>query len=681
MEYQYHVFQMLISSAFSILRQQGIDVIETNTAEGRQLKAFLAQQREKLAVKLDQPIARIYTTEDNFETMRIKHGNNPNTIVFTPAQSKSMNAVQQGSYITVGDGGEHIYRGSDTQSIESRQQGTIAVASVMVGLDIYNTFQVLHHWKSGDENLEKSRNIADALGALTGSTASIGELWKSLYESKQLNHQANKTTALARRVNQSQLFNVGVFKVLPVTAAVSGILVSGYDAYIAVLKGDDVAWAHMTMAASGATLFLSFISGAPMAAILGPLSIGLALAAITLQYTWFKEDNMLDTWLEKGPFSEQKSARYPRFKCINWDHYHHHSEVSDRLKQRMGIERHSVWFGGSSIGKLSELKDTEGRYRKVLLLPLYPFGLSLILDQNYQLLGFKRLYANQPLDQVAFEDLTGEIFVTDNGHKRLLGRIGEQLGDTSWGIIDRLVDSFPSLISIREHSDTSVRFEDTWGDEDKFTEPMKRYPAASLELLLNGLYPLKANFELMPVEKKLVGRTVGRSGRNKYEMKGNRAKVTVDLPYFIEGESVLTIEIRVARESEEQDKDGLPVIMFGKGTDLKVPSLSALEVYESDEITGAFKSIDAGKQKLIIVSDFSMATFGSEEDVLDSIQINNKIELECWIKLNVTQSQKVETKSVNMPWRGRDMWLEDTPSIQSVQKSWFTITASDTLRS
>ncbi|MFD2232093.1 toxin VasX, partial [Alkalimarinus sediminis] len=376
-------------------QQQGIEVIETNTAEGRQLKEFLAQQREKLAVKLDQPIARIYTTEDNFETMRIKHGNNPNTIVFTPAQSKSMNAVQQGSYITVGDGGEHIYRGSDTQSIESRQQGTVAVASVMVGLDIYNTFQVLHHWKSGDENLEKGRNMADALGALTGSTASIGELWKSLYESKQLNHQANKTTALARRVNQSQLFNVGVFKVLPVTAAVSGILVSGCDLYMASLKKDDVAMAHVAMIVSCTALLAGAIWQSLV--FLGPLGIALAGVSVFLQEYVFKEDNMLDTWLEKGPFSEQKSSRYPRFKCINWDHYHHHVEVSDRLKQRMGIERHNVWLGGSSIGKLTELKDTEGRYRKVLLLPLYPFGLSLILDQNYQLLGFKRLYANQPL--------------------------------------------------------------------------------------------------------------------------------------------------------------------------------------------------------------------------------------------------------------------------------------------
>ncbi|WP_250656123.1 toxin VasX [Alkalimarinus coralli] len=656
-------------------QQQGIEVIETNTPEGRQLKAFLAQQREKLAGKLDQPITRIYTTEANFDEMRIEHGHKPNTIVFTPAQSTSMNAVQQGSYITVGAGGEHIYRGSEAQTVKSRQQGTVTVASMMVGLDMLNTFQLLSHWKSSDKKLEQGRNIVDALGALTGTSASIGELWKSLYESRQLNNQANTTSVLARRVNDSRFFNVGVLKVLPVTAAISGILVSGYDLAVANSKGDDVAKAHMAMVVSCTTMLAVAIWQS--VAFLGPLGIAMAGASVILQNYVFKEDNMLDTWLEKGPFSEEKNAQHPRFRSIPWAQYQPHSEVSEGLKQRMGVERHSVWLGGSAIGKPTELKDAEGRYRKILSLSLPPYGISLILDQNYQLLGYKRLYANLPLDSVIFDDLTGDISVNDNGYKRLLGRIGKQLGESSWRIVDALVDNLPSMMAANNASNTRVRFEDDWGDEDKFTEPMKRYPAASLELLLNGLYPLNAEFELMPVEKKLVGRNRGRAGIDLYEMKGNRAKVTVDLPYFIEGESVLTIEIRVARDSEEEDKNDLPAIVYNDEKTIRKTNIASLPPYIGDKSSGSFKlNAESGLQYIQII-DFDKFSF----DNTKNIHIGKEIELECWVKLGVNKFNKNDTKShVAMPWRGADVWLSKSPSILSVQKSWLTIRAADTLR-
>jgi len=226
-------------------------------------------------------------------------------------------------------------------------------------------------------------------------------------------------------------------------------------------------------------------------------------------------------------------------------------------------------------------------------------------------------------------------------------------------------------------SNTRVRFEDTWGDEDKFTEPMKRYPAASLELLLNGLYPLKANFELMPVEKKLVGRTVGRSGRNKYEMKGNRAKVTVDLPYFIEGESVLTIEIRVARESEDQDKNGLPAIVYNDEKTIRKTNIASLSQYKGGNSSGSFKLNGKSGLQYIQVIEFDKLSF----DNTKKIHIGKEIELECWVKLGVNKFNKNDIKShVAMPWKGADVWLSKSPSTLSAQKSWLTIRAADTLR-
>ncbi|PCJ44987.1 MAG: hypothetical protein COA99_05955, partial [Moraxellaceae bacterium] len=656
----------------------GNTVVYTNTAEGQELDAFLKQQRAKLTTITDDPISVKYTNNGDFERIRNDYANKPNVIVFTPAQSKSMNTVQKGSYIVVGEEGKHIYQGNDAQALESRQHGSVFVSSATLVFDIWNMQQLLSNWKDSDNLLEHTRNLTQLLNSVTLTGASIGNVWKQTYQAKQVSAQASSTTSLSHTFDNSKLLNVGILRVLPIIAAVSGIAVSAYDGIQALMRGDDVAKAHAVLLISGIAGLAGLYYGGLAAIILGPVGLAIAVIGVALQFFVFKEDNLLNTWLERGPFSENKSKNHPQFQAISIAGWQHPREVSDSLKQKMGIHHHSVWLGGVSIGKATTLKDDK-YFRKVLSLAITRHNIQLILDQNYQLLGYRRQGPKQDSSSVVFNDLTGDISVVEHGAKYKIGRIGDTLGSNSWNIIDNLVDTLPSFTQADQMSDTSVRFDHT-GDEDKFTEPMRLYPAASLELLLNGLYPLKATFELMPVDKTFVKRIPGRSGGSIYDKSGNRAKVVVDLPYFIEGKSTLEIEIRVARDSDKQDRTNLPVINFNEKDSMKISSLSDLPPYNGDNEAGNYINHTQSVQQLIIITNFSSSSFTGDTSEPKVVQKNKTIDLECWVKLRVTSPDKTKNETVSMPWKGNKYWLNINPTTEFKQKAWLTMQAEDTLR-
>ncbi|WP_250656131.1 hypothetical protein [Alkalimarinus coralli] len=252
----------------------------------------------------------------------------------------------------------------------------------------------------------------------------------------------------------------------------------------------------------------------------------------------------------------------------------------------------------------------------------------------------------------------------------------ETNGESSWRIVDALVDNLPGMMAANNASNTRVRFQDDWGDEDKFTEPMKRYPAASLELLLNGLYPLNAEFELMPVEKKLVGRNRGRAGIDLYEMKGNRAKVTVDLPYFIEGESELIIELRI-RQDDKDGKEKYSSLKFGEKLFYTISHISKLKQYKSGSTKGEYINRYKGKDQLIVLHDFSKDSFSNPEN----LPLDEELLLECRIKLHVTPNTEEPKKGVQMPWRGDALWVKSVVSTIDKDMSWITLDSRTPLRS
>ncbi|MCP5017239.1 MAG: hypothetical protein GY938_18515 [Ketobacter sp.] len=105
-------------------------------------------------------------------------------------------------------------------------------------------------------------------------------------------------------------------------------------------------------------------------------------------------------------------------------------------------------------------------------------------------------------------------------------------------------------------SDTSDRFSDRWWefDDEEFTKPMTREGhegTASLELLLNGLFPVKTKLSMQALDAngqvmhKRFGRAAIAAGYTPFkgEIDSIRFIVEVDAPYFVEGQSVVSLRI------------------------------------------------------------------------------------------------------------------------------------------
>ena len=143
----------------------------------------------------------------------------------------------------------------------------------------------------------------------------------------------------------------------------------------------------------------------------------------------------------------------------------------------------------------------------------------------------------------------------------------------------------------------------------------------------------------------------------------------------------MLIEIRVARESDKQDKDGLPAITFNQRKFIEITSLPNLTLYEKNAHEGIYLHNINGNQQLIIIKDFSYSSFDGNEEEKNKMLVNKNFELESWVKLHVTDSKTPAKERVNMPWKGDDIWLSSNPGIKSTQNAWIICTSEDTLRS
>ncbi|MFD2232167.1 hypothetical protein, partial [Alkalimarinus sediminis] len=169
---------------------------------------------------------------------------------------------------------------------------------------------------------------------------------------------------------------------------------------------------------------------------------------------------------------------------------------------------------------------------------------------------------------------------------------------------------------------------------------------------------------------------VGRSGRNNYELKGNRAKVTVDLPYFIEGESELIIELRIKHDDQE-GKEKYSTLKFGERLFYAISNISKLKQYKDENIKGEYINRYEGLEQLILIHDFSKDSFSNPEN----LTLNVPLLVECRIKLHVTPNTEEPKKGVQMPWRGEVLWIKNAASTIDKDMSWLNLNSRTRLRS
>ncbi|MEJ2743738.1 MAG: hypothetical protein P8176_15005, partial [Gammaproteobacteria bacterium] len=177
----------------------------------------------------------------------------------------------------------------------------------------------------------------------------------------------------------------------------------------------------------------------------------------------------------------------------------------------------------------------------------------LILDQNYRVLGID--YTHLHLDSAGPKfwmepnDLT--VYIKNENTLHPFAKIDELLGSSSAEILQKTDDVFKLFAPQSMPVDTSPRFNGI-GDEDKFTEAMKDETfggAASLEILLNALFPIKAKLSLIPLDdqgnqlKKEISMRESMAYYDLSKAEGVRVIIEVDVPYFIEGQSALQVRL------------------------------------------------------------------------------------------------------------------------------------------
>ena len=225
----------------------------------------------------------------------------------------------------------------------------------------------------------------------------------------------------------------------------------------------------------------------------------------------------------------------------------------------MPTKRLHPWKASSQAFRVdipNRLTNKEGEKLASLHLSLPSSSVTsglLILDQNYRVLGID--YTHLHLDSVGPKfwvepnDLT--VYIKNENTLHPFAKIDETLGNNSAEILKKTDDVFKLFAPQSMPVDASPRF-DGVGDEDKFTEAMKDKTfggAASLEILLNALFPIKAKLSLIPLDdqgnqlKKEISTREGVAYDDLSKAEGVRVIIEVDVPYFIEGQSALQVRL------------------------------------------------------------------------------------------------------------------------------------------
>ena len=183
---------------------------------------------------------------------------------------------------------------------------------------------------------------------------------------------------------------------------------------------------------------------------------------------------------------------------------------------------------------------------------------SLILDQNYKPLGlvYSEAHIASPKPKFWLHPHDNTIYIKQQSKLTPCAEIGKPIAANKAAVslhMDNLIDK---VLGNSIAPDTSDRFSDRWWefDDEEFTKPMTREGhegTASLELLLNGLFPVKTKLSMQALDAngkvmhKQFGRAATAAGYTPFkgEIDSIRFIVEIDAPYFVEGQSAISLRI------------------------------------------------------------------------------------------------------------------------------------------
>ncbi|NTS78588.1 hypothetical protein HR060_17225 [Catenovulum sp. SM1970] len=582
-------------SDFLVERQQAPDARgDSQSYNDKVYQQRAAQKSKKLYKSFDQVVTTEQLTYDEYEAMK-SAPENKKMVVLSPDESKLWQEFIK-KPILVAQTAEQSRQGAINHAV-AQGQVAIGINSLFLMLDVLNLVNSLYLLKHNTDDKKQALMLWGLAGSILGTASGAYSLLDAMNKVTHVSQNTGRIAQfskfmMANRQGGWQLSRYAVgTKYLPLVGSTIALGLSINELTKSISKGDDVAYIHAIALGSAFTAMLGlFVWGA----VLGPIGIGLAIASFILGKYIFKQDDLLGEWLSHGVFSRANKnyMTLAEYKG-QWRPQHPFSGQFQSGDETKLMEADTGWFAD------------EGDEKPMSLLSVtLPNGRTqLVFDQNYTLLGVD--FGFDEHDMSHYGANTSQFQLTedkalvpiDKWSKQLslgdqpLGVIGSPLGQTANEVRHRISQVYAqakdqakdqaSIDVDRSKRGTKTRFF-PWGfgnDEiEKYIEPFKNYPEANVEALLNATYPLKISSKMYaPVGKKPV-----RAGRAD-NRQGNNIAITLEVPYFIENQSRLIVELRHDGSGKHRyDNQVVPIDEQGNYR-LEIAAIYDLPEFEPDK--------------------------------------------------------------------------------------------------
>ncbi|MCP5017242.1 MAG: hypothetical protein GY938_18530, partial [Ketobacter sp.] len=454
-------------------------------------------------------------------------------------------AQLEGNYLVL-ESGEHLYAADPSQGIAKNAFRDASLSTALLAFDILNLYHAVRVVFSTSDKATSVRNVTDLVGWVLGTTASISDFWKMMHSQRAYLSNAEKlgTTygqvMLGRTLSPTALDAAKFIGYGGALAAGLGIAVSFMDFVESQQEGDAVMVVGGLIGVAG--LFSSN-------SVLGPIGILVGLVGVLLKAFALKEDNLLQTWLEQGPFSENKpmrashlipmrefglteiTLRNPGQDTFNLPGFETRAVMDPASTPSHSLARLDTYTPISHYltAKFSTLKDNKGKPLQDLQLTGRILG-SLILDQNYQPLGLMCSdgHTTSPIPKFWMQPHDNTIYIKQQSKLTPCAEIGKPMAANKAAVSQHLDNLIDKTLGGLIETDTSDRFSDRWWeyDDEEFTKPMTlegHEGSASLELLQNGLFPVKTKLSMQALDangkvmEKRFGRAAAAAGYHHYK--------------------------------------------------------------------------------------------------------------------------------------------------------------------
>lgn len=594
---------------------------------------------------------------DTFEDYKrfLKDPSMKKAVILNPEDSKVWETNLKTNILLVDTPEGESYDQAIAKHLKDAHLATTVGGFLMIA-DFYNLYTSINKFRTNTNKSEDSKLVFGLISQIAGTGNSVFGVVENINKIQTVAKSSSNWAKVSRYlVGKDTGWKLSRYafasKYLPFVGGVIGLSLSASDLASSYNKDDDVYIVHLIGTVGAA---LSIVGIFYAGAILGPVGLGLAVLGLLLSKYVFKQDNLLEEWLDHGVFSRANTEfmsvnKYMRF----WEPGNMVSQTG--IPSQLMEKDDRIFFANES-----------GERPMDLISIVIPDDLThIVLDQNYVLLG---------VDQQGYKAVGSKMMVEiHNNYIHFGGTPIAPIGKTFANSADELRQKVTQLYKQNGGKDEVIDKEnrgkggDWLGDDDKkFAKPFAKFPEANVEALLNASYPFNIKCHMYPAKG-----SVNRRSRED-NASGNNIAVVIDIPYFVEGQSKLFIELRETRGFRNERKE-MQVIPFTENGEYKieVDTILQLENYDIKKhrrLSGPsrgyqlYKSEKNGIPQLVLIANiFPKRDIHKFKDRWN----NYSVYAEAWARLSINgtdEDEKVKDidgeklKSVWMPYRSPQGW-------------------------